>query len=83
MMNTETIFRKGSFNRLVSAADVLGHAVRRGTLDYERTPVRQATLDELDEQKIKDFRAQRLRTSVPDLILQYFGVSVAREEVAT
>ena len=58
--------REGSFNRLMSSADVLGHAVQRGTLDYERTPVRQATLDELSEQKVKDFLAQRLRTSVPD-----------------
>lgn len=61
--------REGSFNRFMSSADVLEHAVRRGTLDYERTSVRQATLDDLSEQKVKDFLAQRLRTSVPDRAL--------------
>ena len=58
--------REGSFNRQMSPADVLGHAVRRGSLDFEQTPVRQATLDDLSEQKVKDFLVQRLRTSVPD-----------------
>jgi len=77
--------REGSFNRLMSSADVIGHAVRRGTLDYERTPVRQATLDELSEQKVKDFLAQRLRTSVPDSpldkLLQNMGAATLEEGV--
>jgi len=65
-MNGRFKIREGSFNRLMSSADVLAHAVRRGTLDYEQTPVSQATLDDLSEQKVKDFLAYRLRTSVPD-----------------
>ncbi|MBI4772327.1 MAG: hypothetical protein HY784_18360 [Chloroflexi bacterium] len=44
----------------------LAESARRGTLDYERTPVSQATLDDLSEQKVRGFLAQRLRTSIPD-----------------
>lgn len=58
--------REGSFNRQMTSADVIGHAVRRGTLDYEQTAVPQATLDDLSEQKVKDFLVKRLRTSLPD-----------------
>jgi len=76
--------REGSFNRLMSSADVLAHAVRRGTLDYERTPVRQATLDDLNEQKVKDFLAQRLRASVPDQpldeLLQNMGAAALESD---
>lgn len=57
--------REGSFNRQMTSADVLAHAVRRGTLDYELTPVTQATLDDLNEQKVKDFLVKRLRTGIP------------------
>lgn len=77
--------REGSYNRQMNSADVVAHAVRRGTLDYERTPVRQATLNDLDEQKVKDFLIKRLRTSVPDRplhqLLQNMGaVTLAAEE---
>lgn len=58
--------REGSFNRQMTSADVIGHAVQRGTLDYEQTAVLQATLDDLSEQKVKDFLVKRLRTSIPD-----------------
>jgi ATP-dependent DNA helicase RecG len=62
--------REGSFNRQMTAADVVSHAVQRGQLDYEQTPVSEATLDDLNEQRVKDFLVKRLRTSVPDQPLQ-------------
>jgi len=62
--------REGSFNRQMTSADVVSHAVQRGRLDYELTPVRAATLDDLNEQRIKDFLVKRLRTSIPDQPLQ-------------
>ncbi|MFN8490758.1 MAG: putative DNA binding domain-containing protein [Caldilineaceae bacterium] len=49
--------REGSFNRQMTAVDVVSHAVQRGQLDYEQTPVREATLDDLNEQRVKDFLA--------------------------
>lgn len=58
--------REGSFNRQMTATDVVSHAVQRGQLDYEQTPVSGATLDDLDEQRVRDFLAKRLRTSIPD-----------------
>jgi ATP-dependent DNA helicase RecG len=33
---------------------------------FEQTPVRQATLDDLGEQKVKEFLVRRLRTGIPD-----------------
>jgi len=62
--------REGSFNRQMTSGDVVSHAVQRGQLDYEQTPVREATLDELNEQRVKDFLVKRLRTSIPDQPLQ-------------
>lgn len=62
--------REGSFNRQMTSADVVSHAVQRGQLDYEQTPVREATLDALNEQRVKDFLVKRLRTSIPDQPLQ-------------
>jgi|GEM_PF-4058225 len=50
----------------MSSADVVEHAVRRGTLCYEETPVRQAELEDLDQQKVKDFLARRLQSGVPE-----------------
>lgn len=35
-----------------------------------RTPVRDATLDDLNEQRVKEFLVKRLRTSIPDQSLQ-------------
>lgn len=58
--------REGSFNRQMASADVIGHAVQRGSLDYEQTGVPQATLDDLSEQKVKTFLVSRLRTGIPD-----------------
>ncbi len=76
--------REGSYSRLMSSADVVEHAIRRGTLDYEKTPVRQATLDDLSEEKVKDFLTQRLRTSVPDQpldkLLQNIGASALDQD---
>ncbi len=62
--------REGSFNRQMTAADVVSHAVQRGQLDYEQTPVSEATLDDLNEQRVKDFLVKRLRASLPDQPLQ-------------
>src|SRR3954469_22288232 len=36
----------------------------------EQTPVHEATLDDLNEQRVKDFLVKRLRTSIPDQPLQ-------------
>ncbi|MCB0188427.1 MAG: putative DNA binding domain-containing protein, partial [Caldilineaceae bacterium] len=58
--------REGSFNRQMTATDVVSHAVQRGQLDYEQTAVTEASLDELNEQRVKDFLVKRLRTSMPD-----------------
>jgi ATP-dependent DNA helicase RecG len=62
--------REGSFNRQMTAADVVSHTVQRGQLDYEQTPVRGATLDDLNEQRVKDFLVKRLRTGIPDQPLE-------------
>ncbi|MEZ4867855.1 MAG: ATP-binding protein [Caldilineaceae bacterium] len=62
--------REGSFNRQMTATDVVSHAVQRGQLDYEQTAVTEASLDELNEQRVKDFLVKRLRTSMPDQPLQ-------------
>ncbi len=79
------VIREGSFNRSMSPADVLQHAVRRGTLDYEGTPVLEATLNDLDEKRVMDFLAQRLRTGTParslDELLQTLGAAKAAEGI--
>jgi ATP-dependent DNA helicase RecG len=62
--------REGSFNRQMTSADVVRHAVQRGRLEYEQTPVCEATLDDLNEQRVKDFLVRRLRTSIPNQPLQ-------------
>lgn len=62
--------REGSFNRQMTASDVVGHSVQRGQLDYEQTPVSEATLDDLNEQRVKDFLVKRLRSAIPDQPLQ-------------
>jgi ATP-dependent DNA helicase RecG len=62
--------REGSFNRQMTAADVVSHAVQRGQLDFEQTPVSAATLDDLNEQRVKSFLVKRLRTSLPVQPLQ-------------
>ena len=83
-MTLDELIQQGSYSRLMSSADVVEHAVRRGTLDYEKTPVRQATLDDLSEEKVKDFLTQRLRTSVPDQpldkLLQTIGASTLDQD---
>jgi len=58
--------REGSFNRLMSSADVIEHATRRGTLYYENVPVRNAGLDALAEDRVKAFLATRLQAGMPD-----------------
>ena len=79
------VIREGSFNRSMSPADVLQHAARRGTLDYEGTPVLEATLNDLDEKRVMDFLAQRLRTGTParslDELLQTLGAAKAAEGI--
>jgi ATP-dependent DNA helicase RecG len=79
------VIREGSFNRSMSPADVLQHAARRGTLDYEGTPVLEATLNDLNEKRVMDFLAQRLRTGTParslDELLQTLGAAKAAEGI--
>lgn len=58
--------REGSFNRLMSSADVIEHATRRGTLYYENVPARGVGLDVLAEEKVKAFLATRLQAGMPD-----------------
>jgi len=76
--------REGSFNRSMSPADVLQHAARRGTLDYESTPVLDATLNDLNEKRMMDFLAQRLRAGTPARsfaeLLQTLGAAKAVAE---
>ncbi len=76
--------REGSFNRLMSSADVVGHAVQRGTWNFEQTSVRQATLDDLSEQNVRDFLMRRLRTSVPgrslDILLRDIGATILESD---
>ncbi|MFN8490774.1 MAG: ATP-binding protein [Caldilineaceae bacterium] len=62
--------REGSFNRQMTSTDVVSHAVQRGQLDYEQTPVRTASLDDLNEQRVKDFLVKRLRSAMPAQPLQ-------------
>ncbi len=77
------VIREGSFNRSMSPADVLQHAARRGTLDYESTPVLEATLNDLNEKWVLDFLAQRLRSGTPSRpfveLLQTLGAARVAE----
>lgn len=58
--------REGSYNRQMNSADVISHAVQRGQIDFEVTPITTARLDDLSELRVKEFLARRLRTGVPD-----------------
>ncbi len=74
--------REGSYNRQMNSADVIGHAVRRGQLDYETSPVPQAQLDDLSEVRIKDFLARRLRSSMPDRSLRELLIDMRAASMA-
>ena len=51
--------------------------------EYEQTPVGEATLDDLNEQRVKDFLVKRLRSSIPDQPLQQLLQTVHAATVDT